>query len=66
MFVEAFHRVFKWNYLGGNNCVDVCLVNLLKFAGDQCFGRIIQLTKERQIIERRLFKNGIGVASVYL
>ena len=47
MFVEAFHRVFKRNYLGGkvNKRVDVCLVNLLKFARDQCFGRMIQLTK---------------------
>jgi hypothetical protein len=47
MFVEAFHRVFKRNYLGGkvNKRVDVCLLNLLKFARDQCFGRMIQLTK---------------------
>ena len=25
--------------------MDVCLVNLLKFARDQCFARMIQLTK---------------------
>lgn len=47
MFVEAFHRVFKRIYLGGkvNKRVDSCLVNLLRFARDQCFGRVIQLTK---------------------
>ena len=47
MFTEAFHRVFKRLYLGGkvNKRVDSCLVNLLKFAGNQCFGRVIQLTK---------------------
>ena len=28
-----------------NKHVDVCLVNLLKFARDQCFARMIQLTK---------------------
>ena len=47
MFTEAFHCVFKRLYLGGkvNKRVDSCLVNLLKFARDQCFGRVIQLTK---------------------
>ena len=47
MSTEAFHRVFKYNYLGGkyNKRVDVCLVNLLKFSRDQAFGRLIKLTK---------------------
>ena len=47
MFVEAFHRVFKRIYLGRkvNKRVDCCLLNLLKYARDQCFNRMIQLTK---------------------
>ena len=50
MFVEAFHRVFKRIYLyllfrKVNKRVDSCLVNLMRFVRDQCFGRVIQLTK---------------------
>ena len=44
MFVEAFHRTFKYNYLKGkyNKRVDTVLVNLLKF---KTFARLIKLTK---------------------
>ena len=47
MFCEAFHRVFKYNYLKGmvNTCVDRCLINLLKFNRDKAFERLIKLTK---------------------
>ena len=47
MFTEAFHPVFKYDYLGGeyNKKVDVCLVNILKFSRDQAFGCLIKLTK---------------------
>ena len=44
---EAFHRVFKRNYLKGkvNKHVDACLVNLLKYARDMGFDRLIKITK---------------------
>lgn len=47
MMVEAFHRVFKYNYLKGkyNKRVDYCLVNLLKYTRDKLFERLIKLTK---------------------
>ena len=47
MLVEAFHRVFKYNYLKGkfNKRVDTCLFNLLKFVRDKSFERLIKLTK---------------------
>jgi len=47
MFCEAFHRVFKYNYLRGkqNKRVDKCLVNLLKHSRDKTFERVIKLTK---------------------
>ena len=47
MFAEAFHKVFKYKYLGGkhNKRVDVALVNLIKFAKDKVFTRLIKLTK---------------------
>lgn len=47
MFCEAFHRVFKYNYLKGkqNRRVDKCLVNLMKYSRDKNFERIIKLTK---------------------
>ena len=47
MFVEAFHRTFKYNYLKGkyNKRVDTVLVNLLKFSRDMSFSRLIKLTK---------------------
>ena len=49
MVVEAFHRVFKYNYLKGkvNKRVDKCLVNLLKFLPDKYFERLVKLTKGR-------------------
>ena len=47
MFVEAFHRVFKHEYLKGkvNKRVDTCLLHLLKFVRDKAFERLIKLTK---------------------
>eukprot|EP00795_Rhopilema_esculentum_P016122 gene16122-7478_t len=47
MFCEAFHRVFKYNYLKGkqNRRVDKCLVNLMKYSRDKNFERIIKLSK---------------------
>lgn len=47
MYVEAFHRVFKRIYLKGkiNKRVDNCLVNLLKYARDTGFDRLIKMTK---------------------
>jgi hypothetical protein len=49
MFVEAFHRVFKYNYLNGkhNKRVDVCLLQLVKFARDMAFKRVIKLLKHK-------------------
>ncbi len=74
MFTEAFHRVFKRLYLGGkvNKRVDSCLVNLLKFARDQCFGRVIQLTKGKanyritQIEKRHRRSQSIPLTNVEL
>ena len=42
MIVEAFHRVFKYNYLKGtcNKSVDNCLLNLLKFIRDKHYERL--------------------------
>lgn len=47
MYVEAFHRVFKTIYLKGkiNKRVDNCLVDLLKYARDMGFDRLIKMTK---------------------
>ena len=47
MFVEAFHRVFKYKYLRGksNRRLDNCLFHLLKYSRDKCFERIIKLAK---------------------
>ena len=47
MYVEAFHRTFKHNYLKGkfNKRVDTCLLNLLKFISDKTDERTIKLTK---------------------
>ena len=72
MFTEAFHRVFKRLYLKGkvNKRVDSCLVNLLKFARDQCFGRVIQLTKGKanyritEIEERHRRSQSLPLANV--
>lgn len=65
MFVESFHRSFKYKYLKGkfNKRVDVCLVNLIKYARDKVFGRMIDLTKgasgyrARLIYERHIASN---------
>ena len=50
MLSEAFHRVFKRVYLGGEvgKRIDCCLVNLVKFSRDKAFDRAIKLTKGKQ------------------
>ena len=47
MMVEAFHRVFKHNYLKGkySKRTNSCLVNLQKYTRDKLFERLIKLTK---------------------
>ena len=47
MFVEAFHKVFKYQYLKGksNKRLDNLLLNLLKYVRDKTFDRLIKLTK---------------------
>ena len=49
MFVEAFHRVFKYNYLSGKHKKQVvaCLLQLVKFARDLAFKQAIRLLKRR-------------------
>ena len=52
MYVEAFHRTFKHNYLKGkfNKRVDTYLLNLLKFIRDKPYERTIKLTKGKLTI----------------
>lgn len=47
MFVEAFHKVFQYQYLKGktNKRLDNCILNLLKYVRDKTFDRLIKLTK---------------------
>ncbi|XP_065650281.1 uncharacterized protein LOC136078435 [Hydra vulgaris] len=47
MYVESFHKVFKYSYLQGkhNKRIDNCLFALLKFNRDKVYERIIKLTK---------------------
>ena len=47
MFVEAFHRVFKYSYLKGkqNKRLDNVLLKLIKYNRDSVFHRLIKLTK---------------------
>ena len=56
MFVEAFHRVFKYSYLRGKTKkrVDVCLINLIKFNRDKIFQRLIKLTKGKNTHKLKL------------
>ena len=69
MFVESFHRSFKYRYLKGkfNKRVDVCLVNLVKYARDKVFGRMIDLAKgasgyrARLIHERHISSNAMDL-----
>lgn len=59
MLVEAFHRVFKYNYLKGkvNKRVDKCVVNLLKYVRDKYFERVIKLTKGKSCHKQRLIQD---------
>ncbi|XP_065677422.1 uncharacterized protein LOC124808593 [Hydra vulgaris] len=47
MYIESFHKVFKYSYLQGkhNKRIDNCLFALLKFNRDKVYERIIKLTK---------------------
>ncbi|XP_065683996.1 uncharacterized protein LOC124810355 [Hydra vulgaris] len=47
MYMESFHKVFKYSYLQGkhNKRIDNCLFALLKFNRDKVYERIIKLTK---------------------
>eukprot|EP00111_Clytia_hemisphaerica_P013742 TCONS_00040434-protein len=47
MFVEAFHRVFKYQYLNGkqNKRLDKAVFNLVKYSRNSVFHRLIKLTK---------------------
>lgn len=47
MFVEAFHKVFKYQYLKvkSKKRLDNLLLNLLKYVRDKTFDRLIKLTK---------------------
>ena len=47
MYVEAFHRVFKYEYLKGkvNKRVDRCIHMLLQYDRNKAFDRIVKLTK---------------------
>ncbi|XP_028408935.1 uncharacterized protein LOC114542468 isoform X2 [Dendronephthya gigantea] len=72
MLVEAFHRVFKYNYLKGkhNRRVDNCLFNLLKYTRDKLFERLIKLTKGKStnklktIQDRHNNSKGLKIDSV--
>ena len=66
MYVEAFHRTLKYNYLGGkyNKRVDTLLLNLVKFSRDKQFQRAIKLTKGKPSHRmRRLHKNHLSSLS---
>lgn len=56
MYVEAFHRVFKYQYLKGkyNKRVDKCLLALLKYDRDKSFDRLIKLTKGKSTNKLRI------------
>ena len=59
MMVEAFHRVFKYNYLKEkyNKRVDNCLVNLMKYTRDKLFERLIKLTKGKSTSKLKLIQD---------
>ena len=59
MAVEAFHRVFKYNYLKGkaNKRVDNCMVNLLQYIRDKSFDRAIKLTKGKSTAKMKLISD---------
>ncbi|CAH3020775.1 unnamed protein product [Porites evermanni] len=72
MFVEAFHKVFKYQYLKGksNKRLGNLLLNLLKYVRDKTFDRLIKLTKGKVtsrlsvIHERHLRSLTLPTASV--
>lgn len=66
MYVEAFHRTFKHNYLKGkfNKRVDICLLNLVKFIRDKTYERTIKLTKGKLTVRIREIQNRHATARV--
>lgn len=59
MYVEAFHRVFKYQYLKGkyNKRVDKCLLALPKYDRDKSFDRVIKLVKGKPTHEIRIIQD---------
>ena len=59
MAVEAFHQVFKYNYLKGkvNKRVDNCLNSLLQYMRDKAFDRAIKFTKGRSAHKMKLIED---------
>lgn len=49
MFVEAFHKVFKYQYLKGkiNKHLDNCQLNLFKYVRDDTFRCLTKLTMKK-------------------
>ena len=68
MVVEAFHRIFKYNYLKGkyNKRVDNCLVNLKKYTRDKLFERLIKLTKGKSTTKLKLIQDRHNRSKVLL
>ncbi len=58
MFVEAFHRVLKYNYLQGkyNRRVDACLSKLEQVNNDKVFQRLIKLTKGKSTFKASIIR----------
>ena len=56
MRLEAFHRIFKYDYLHGkqNRCVAVCLFTLMKFNRDKIYQRLIKETKRKNTYNKNL------------
>ena len=54
MFVEAFHRVLKYDYLKGtvNRRLDTLVCILLRVAKDKAFDRLIKLSKGKASVNK--------------
>ncbi|XP_065678574.1 uncharacterized protein LOC124808557 [Hydra vulgaris] len=67
MYLESFHKTFKYNYLNGkhNKRIDNCLFKLLKFNRDKVYERLIKLTKGKNSYKLNLIYSR-HVASLHL
>ncbi|XP_065671212.1 uncharacterized protein LOC136089275 [Hydra vulgaris] len=67
MYLESFHKTFRYFYLNGKHYkrVDNCLFELLKFNGDKMYERLIQLTKGKNSDKLNLIHSR-HVASLHL